>query len=255
MTIDWSKAPEDATHYFHEHRKEWLPYGYNEFGREHIRLAIPRPAALGSPIHPDNMAVFDLANAMRNRLAECRTAGKSGWDDPEQCPPQRLADGLVRAVHKGDLIDVANYAAMLYARRAETRGGGLTEWLRRAVKRDATVHAESAPVEWDGTGLPPVGAVCEYYRDDGRVVWHQGRVVGHDGNGAVVADDTVGRYYAAPHPELRPSLTPEQRAAKERDEAVAAMLTDMALDSEVSMRDADAARALYAAGWRKTEGE
>lgn len=108
---------------------------------------------------------------------------------------------------------------------------------------------------WDGKGLPPVGVRCETRRVNTQYTEVE---ILHYGSERVfvrlLCNDTEALLLIADR-EFRPIVTAEQRAAKERDETVAAMLTDMALDSEVSMRDADAARALYAAGWRKIEGE
>lgn len=108
---------------------------------------------------------------------------------------------------------------------------------------------------WDGEGLPPVGVRCEYYRDDGRELWHQGRVIGHDGDFAVILDGvklTGGPYYPRMGDELRPIVTAEQRAAKERDEAVAAMMGFAGEFQKGYPPFEPFWRAFYDAGWRKT---
>lgn len=233
--IDWSKAPEGATH----HLGDGQPSPWRKFDPKFPYIAKPEA-------HADDLAVDAFAQAMVRRLAQCRAAGRSGWDDPEQCPPQRLAEGLVRAVRAGKLVDVGNYAMMLWMR---TYGRGLPPsapiagWIGEALER-------REPVEWDGTGLPPVGTMVEVHYSDQApyealvVAEHLGEVVLWIGNGART------NYWRCDPAWLRPILTPEQRAAKERDEAVAAMLAV----PEV-FYDTQTMQALYDAGYRKTEGE
>ncbi|MBB2918108.1 hypothetical protein [Cupriavidus alkaliphilus] len=66
--------------------------------------------------HTDDIAVDQLASAMKRKLAKCRAAGRGGWDDPMGCSIERLAAMLGEAVCKGDPVDVANFAMMLHAR-------------------------------------------------------------------------------------------------------------------------------------------
>lgn len=100
-----------------------------------------------SKAHADDLAVDAFARAMRDRLAACRAASRSGWDDPEQCPPQRLAEGLVRAVRAGKLVDVGNYAMMLWKRADQAqamaracRAGSVKRW-SVASRSSGTVRA------------------------------------------------------------------------------------------------------------------
>lgn len=84
---------------------------------------------------------------------------------------------------------------------------------------------------WDGTGLPPVGAVCELRMKHGgwgeaKIKYH-GRAIcvwlwnRHDGN------DEQSEHAANPdRMEFRPIRTPEQIAAEERQKAVDQMLAD-----------------------------
>lgn len=299
---DWSKAPEGATHYnadcvypwlcatpaaYFIDGRGWMDYAEPAHAKRAFDGAVPRPKLPDAAIvfdqkDPDAVATVDFAQAMVRRLGERRAAGKSGWDDPEQCPPQRLAEGLVRSLRAGNLVDVGNYAMMLWKR-------GQTDCFAPQVAadllRDAFLklngvalshparHFPSAPeekdnlemgielpsgstrVEWDGTGLPPVGTlVGVHYSDQAPyeamvVAEHLGEVVLWIGNGART------NYWRCDPAWLRPILTPEQRAAKERDEAVAAMLADADVDPFESAREESMAQALYAAGWRKTEGE
>lgn len=117
---------------------------------------------------------------------------------------------------------------------------------------------------WNGTGLPPVGTVCEvcwtspdeYYRvkvlahDDGKAVyrWQTGPCSGElsESEGGILGK------FSKPHPRLRPIRTPEQIAAEEREKAV----IDMAWLTP--WPDADSTKticaALYDAGCRMPGG-
>lgn len=84
----------------------------------------------------------------------------------------------------------------------------------------AAVDALNA-AEWDGSGLPPVGAVCELWI--GHNEWVSCTVMCHDLSGAIPV--AVVRYaehtYAAASPKiLRPIRTAEQIAAQEREKGV-----------------------------------
>lgn len=66
--------------------------------------------------HPDDKAVDEFAAAMKAKLREKREQGRGGWDDPGQCEPRTLARMLLDHLHKGDPVDVANFAMMLWHR-------------------------------------------------------------------------------------------------------------------------------------------
>lgn len=76
-------------------------------------LAAPAQAAAQAQ-HPDDAAVEKLAVMMKQKLAEKRAQGRSGWDT--DCTQQRLSDLLRQHVEKGDVLDVANFCAFLFAR-------------------------------------------------------------------------------------------------------------------------------------------
>ena len=78
----------------------------------HAAKRAPQPAAQAQ--HPDDDAVDKLAEAMKKKLAEKRAQGRSGWDT--DCTQQRLSDLLRQHVEKGDVLDVANFCAFLFAR-------------------------------------------------------------------------------------------------------------------------------------------
>ena len=62
-------------------------------------------------MHSDDKAVNDFAEAMRNKLAEKRQEGRSGWED---CDPANLAEMLIEHLQKGDPVDIANFAMFLH---------------------------------------------------------------------------------------------------------------------------------------------
>lgn len=129
----------------------------------------------------------------------------------------------------------------------------------RKVWRDSTgspLAIELVPhpsLAWNGEGLPPVGAECEYQRND--VIYKQAwvavtpRYIGesitvlkHSASGNEFTEMTTSCVY-------RPIRTPEQIAADEREAAVNGMLCYDALGG--SRRGL--AEALYDAGYRKQE--
>ena len=105
--------------------------------------------------------------------------------------------------------------------------------------------------EWDGSGLPPVGTVCEY-----RVIkdeWVSGEVFGHRlcSNGVVeVFVNLKNDYGSSSAPDrFRTIKTPEQIAAEGRELALKEMReTVMGSSLNHGMLES-----LYDAGYRKTE--
>lgn len=95
----------------------------DEILRELVRvttLAAERAAPPPPVQHSDDVAVDRFAAVMKAKLAQKRAEGYGGWDDPEQCPVERLAELLHKHVSKGDPIDVANFAMMLHCRGGRT---------------------------------------------------------------------------------------------------------------------------------------
>lgn len=79
-------------------------------------------AAPATDQHPDDAAVDRFAAAMKAKLAKARDKGRSGWDDPDQCSVEFLADLLLGHIGKGNpgnFEDIANLAMMLHQRGAE----------------------------------------------------------------------------------------------------------------------------------------
>lgn len=112
-----------------------------------IRLAATSRTRIKAPPlpHADDFAVDAIAAAMKAKLAECRTRGYSGWDNPLECSIEKLAQMMAEAVCKGDPVDVANFAAMLFARNAVHQA--IADHARRALlrgSRDASIVAAEA---------------------------------------------------------------------------------------------------------------
>ena len=95
------------------------PKGYTQLSREiDDALAGKLPGQ-----HPDDAAVDRFAVAMKAKLAAAREKGRGGWDDPNACSVEFLADLLVGHVGKGNqgnFEDIANLAMMLHQRGADS---------------------------------------------------------------------------------------------------------------------------------------
>lgn len=90
------------------------------------------------------------------------------------------------------------------------------------------IKRPAASTAWNGTGLPPVGTVCEMCDDEG--AWHRSTVIANGVDRGVPtaigqADDTLLWCQADHH--CRPVRTPEQIAAEERDKARTEVLNAM----------------------------
>ena len=104
-------------------------------------VAILRDAATAP--HSDDLAVDRFAVAMKAKLAAARAKGRGGWDDPEQCSVEFLANLLIGHVRKGNagnFEDIANLAMMLHQRGADPAV------LEQAAQEPATVAAN--PTQW-----------------------------------------------------------------------------------------------------------
>lgn len=81
---------------------------------------------------------------------------------------------------------------------------------------------------WDGTGLPPVGTVCEALNRL-KEEWLKVKILDHEGTAptAVCRDEKNRLWWAQ---DFRPIRTPEQIAAEERKAAIDRMTADAQLD-------------------------
>jgi len=64
----------------------------------------------------DLTGVSNMAQAMRKKLKQKRLEGYSGWHDSDQCTVKRLKLMLHSHLKRGDMVDVANFAMMIYNR-------------------------------------------------------------------------------------------------------------------------------------------
>lgn len=111
---------------------------------------------------------------------------------------------------------------------------------------------EWSKAPWDGTGLPPVGTVCEAAiphtsgpDNERSFIWIEGRVIAHHevkGKTYTWFAEDDG-FYPPNVLEFRPIRTPEQIAAEKREKAI----------DEMKVIVRGALQALYDAGYRKTE--
>lgn len=67
-------------------------------------------------VHPDDVAVNRFSEAMKIKLAKSRDKGRGGWENPALCKVIDLASMLIDHLPKGDPVDVANFAMMLFFR-------------------------------------------------------------------------------------------------------------------------------------------
>ena len=108
------------------------------------------------------------------------------------------------------------------------------------------IHRRPATPQWNGEGLPPVGAAVEWFSPV--YGWLGGRVVGHDGAVAVISHNDG---YTGCHPHgVRPIRTPEQLAAEAREKAINEMRHIAEHDAHSRAVDYGA---LYDAGYRKQD--
>lgn len=105
----------------------------------------------------------------------------------------------------------------------------------------------SRPAEWNGTGLPPVGTVCEG-RARATQEWSKVVVLAHRIGQAVVSFTDCERLQWCGVDDLRPIRTPEQIAADEREKAI----NEMAKIVGWIPANIDSFAKLYDAGYRKT---
>ena len=65
----------------------------------------------------DTRAVLLTAQGMLDKMYASSDAGRSGWHDPTRCSTRMLMTALLEHIAKGDMIDVANFAMMLWQRQ------------------------------------------------------------------------------------------------------------------------------------------
>lgn len=102
-----------------------------------LRLAATSRTRIKAPplVHADDIAVDAMAAAQKAKLALCRTQGRRGWDNPLECSVEKLSQMFGESLCKGDPVDAANFATMLYARGASREV--IIEHAMRALLRGA----------------------------------------------------------------------------------------------------------------------
>lgn len=101
--------------------------------------------------------------------------------------------------------------------------------------------------QWDGSGVPPIGTVCEYLWVDGDE-WRKCEIVAYYYANVVAVDVSDSSAVSLPHPLFRPIKTPEQIAAEERLLAIDEMVY---LSHLAGSSIKDVMEAIYDAGYRK----
>jgi hypothetical protein len=83
-----------------------------------LRMLFDRPFITGDTINKsaDGMLVRVASSAMDEKLRLSREKGRGGWWDSSTCSIEDLKRMLVEHVDKGDMVDVMNFAAMIYFR-------------------------------------------------------------------------------------------------------------------------------------------
>lgn len=64
----------------------------------------------------DDRLVKYACMAMREKLKISMERGRGGWWNPDECSIEQLRYMLQEHMEKGDMVDVMNFAAMIYAR-------------------------------------------------------------------------------------------------------------------------------------------
>lgn len=122
---------------------------------------------------------------------------------------------------------------------------------------DHFINAVKRPQEWDGSGVPPVGMVCEYRLGEG--TWFKCKIMyilsGTDDCFVAWCDHLCKEQFLTFSSDryklqLRKIKTPEQLAAEERLQAIDEM---MAVGNWQSRAFREVVSALYDAGYRKTK--
>lgn len=111
---------------------------------------------------------------------------------------------------------------------------------------------QQVTTEWDGEGLPPVGALCRY-RTFSDEPWRECQVLAWHDNEVWLKRTADGITFTVGNPELFPTLSPEDVArAKVRSEECDKIFSILSGVERQGNRS-DMAEAIYDAGYRKVE--
>ncbi|MGE8302827.1 MAG: hypothetical protein ACN6PW_00040 [Pseudomonas kermanshahensis] len=160
-------------------------------------------------------------------------------------------------------LNMDQYAVVGAEDRAYPYGGGTGE-NRHNFTRGQVQYITPRPGQWDGTGLPPVGAACERrFHDKEGSSWQRVTITAH-GHKKIMCLEETGDEWAHFGLEVsfRPARTPEQIAEEERLAGLNEMIRcikDHPLGThgishlQELMIHEDVARDLWEAGYRKQE--
>lgn len=68
--------------------------------------------------------VRDFAQAMQDKLDRKMEEGRGGWWNPEECTVQELKRLLFSHLEKGDMVDIGNFAMMIWIRQRDAKPDG-----------------------------------------------------------------------------------------------------------------------------------
>ena len=81
-----------------------------------VENMVRTPKASASELWADEYMAYITSNAMRSKLRNTREKGRGGWWNPKECSIEMLKKMLVEHIEKGDMIDVMNFAGMIFVR-------------------------------------------------------------------------------------------------------------------------------------------
>lgn len=118
-------------------------------------------------------------------------------------------------------------------------------WL--SVSSWTQVATRPVATEWNGTGLPPAGTVCEFREYCG--TWAECTIIGEFKGRIICGCNATGTVGYIDLEELRPIRTPEQIAADEREAAIEDMY--QIYKNSPGLATQQGMAALYDHGYRK----
>ena len=151
--------------------------------------------------HSDDIAVDLFAAKMKEKLAKSRDKGRGGWED---CTIEYLITSLKDHILKGDPVDVANFSMMISLRGESIKTPVWTVADQKAGRLPEVGSKYLGKNELN----PEAELICDLIDGD-ECVW------GHDKNKKMFC------FYAS---NIKPIETPDEKAQREEDEFVAAML-------------------------------
>jgi len=78
-------------------------------------LAIGTDRDVVEALADDRLSMY-ARMAMKDKLKIAREKGRGGWWNADECDIAYLREQLQQHIEKGDMVDVMNFAAMIYVR-------------------------------------------------------------------------------------------------------------------------------------------